>query len=148
MRNNGLTLLEILIALAIVGILATLVQTSYEQYRDRVNNAQSLADLQQIDHKIANFYSNNNRFPNNLGEVYASIPQDPWGNDYQYLNITTLNNKGKVRKDKNLVPINSDYDLYSMGKDGKSVSPLTAQASHDDIIRANNGSYFGIAEDY
>ncbi|MCP5251868.1 MAG: hypothetical protein H6939_09135 [Burkholderiales bacterium] len=46
------------------------------------------------------------------------------------------------------MPINSDYDLYSMGKDGASVSPLTAKASRDDIIRANNGRFIGRAADY
>ena len=55
---------------------------------------------------------------------------------------------GKKRKDKSLHPLNSDYDLYSMGPDGRSVSPLTAKASRDDIIRANNGGFIGVAEDY
>ncbi len=35
-----------------------------------------------------------------------------------------------------------------MGKDGKSASPLTAKISHDDIVRANNGAYFGLAANY
>ena len=47
-----------------------------------------------------------------------------------------------------MVPINSDFDLYSMGKDGKSQTPLTAKASHDDIIFANNGEYVGRASEY
>ena len=53
-----------------------------------------------------------------------------------------------VRKDHNLVPLNTDFDLYSMGPDGESASPLTAKASRDDIIRANNGSYIGTATNY
>jgi general secretion pathway protein G len=56
--------------------------------------------------------------------------------------------KGKWRKDRFLVPLNSDYDLYSMGKDGCTVAPITAKASHDDILRANNGSYVGLASKY
>ena len=48
-------------------------------------------------------------------------------------------------KDRFLVPINSDFDLYSMGKDGKSQMPLTAKDSRDDIIRANDGAYIGLA---
>jgi general secretion pathway protein G len=55
---------------------------------------------------------------------------------------------GKVRKDRFLVPINSTYDLYSMGADGRSVGPLTAAMSRDDIIRANDGAYVGLAEGY
>ena len=56
--------------------------------------------------------------------------------------------KGKPRKDRFLHPINSDYDLYSMGKDGESVEPLTAKKSHDDVIRANDGSFVGLAVEF
>jgi general secretion pathway protein G len=55
---------------------------------------------------------------------------------------------GQPRKDRFLVPINSDYDLYSMGPDGASTPPLTAKASHDDIIRASDGAYVGVAENF
>lgn len=56
--------------------------------------------------------------------------------------------KGKPRKERFLHPINSDYDLYSMGKDGESVEPLTAKKSHDDVIRANDGSFVGLAVEF
>jgi len=55
---------------------------------------------------------------------------------------------GGARKDRFLVPINSDFDLYSMGVDGESVGPLTAIKSHDDIIRANDGGYYGLASNF
>jgi general secretion pathway protein G len=47
-----------------------------------------------------------------------------------------------------MVPINTDYDLYSMGKDEASTAPLTARASLDDIVRANNGGFIGLAHKY
>ncbi len=53
-----------------------------------------------------------------------------------------------MRKDRFLVPLNSDFDLYSKGPDRKSVPPLTAEASRDDIIRANDGGYIGLASEY
>jgi general secretion pathway protein G len=56
-----------------------------------------------------------------------------------------MKGNGQARKDRFLVPLNDDYDLYSMGKDGTSSPPLTAKVSQDDIIRANNGSYVGLA---
>ena len=55
---------------------------------------------------------------------------------------------GQARKDRFLVPLNSDYDLYSAGKDGKSRPPLSAQMSQDDIVRANDGAYIGLASQY
>jgi general secretion pathway protein G len=52
---------------------------------------------------------------------------------------------GQPRKDRFLVPINTDFDLYSMGRDGESVPALTAAKSRDDVVRAANGSYIGLA---
>ena len=46
-----------------------------------------------------------------------------------------------------MVPVNSDFDLYSMGKDGASASPFTAKSSQDDIVRAFNGGYYGKVAD-
>ena len=40
------------------------------------------------------------------------------------------------------------FEVFSFGADGKSVAPLTAKASHDDIIRASNGGYYGYGENY
>jgi len=97
---------------------------------------------------IDKFFKDNGRFPDSLEEIYGEVSLDAWGNPYQYLNHDKAKGKGKLRKDKNLVPINSDYDLYSMGPDGKTASPLTASMSKDDIIRARNGLYVGVAEDY
>ena len=54
----------------------------------------------------------------------------------------------KPRKDRFLVPINSDYDLFSMGKDGESVAPLTAKASRDDVVRASDGAFIGLASNF
>jgi len=53
-----------------------------------------------------------------------------------------------ARKDRFLVPINSDFDLYSMGPDGESKPPLNAKSSRDDVIRAANGAFYGLAEKF
>jgi len=73
---------------------------------------------------------------------------DPWGNPYQYLNFDNVNGQGQKKKDKFLVPLNSTYDLYSMGKDGNTSTALTANASQDDIVRANDGAFVGLASQY
>jgi general secretion pathway protein G len=75
--------------------------------------------------------------------------KDPWGNPYEYLKIMGNGpGRGQCRKDKFLNPLNDDYDLYSKGRDGASQAPLTAQASHDDVVRASNGSFIGPALNY
>ena len=57
-------------------------------------------------------------------------------------------NKGQARKDHSLVPINSDFDLFSIGRDGQSAGALTAAASQDDIVRASDGAFVGLGRDY
>ena len=57
-------------------------------------------------------------------------------------------NQNAARKDKSLHPVNSDFDAYSVGPDGKSASPLTAQSSADDIIRGSNGGFYGLGRDF
>lgn len=148
-RYCGFTLVELLLALTISAILAAIALSSYSGYRARLDNQQAKNDILLIQLAIQRFYSANFNYPNQLSNLTDQIPlQDPWGNAYRYLNITTVRGNGQVRKDHNLVPLNTDYDLYSMGRDGRSVSPLTARASRDDIVRANNGAFIGLASDY
>jgi general secretion pathway protein G len=52
------------------------------------------------------------------------------------------------RKDKFLFPLNTDYDLFSLGPNGVTRPSLGETFSLDDVIRANDGGYFGLAADY
>lgn len=150
LKQAGFNILELLIVLALVGVLATIAYPSYTQHLNKGKNAIAASDIAAIAQAIERFYTAFNRFPDSLAEVGLNGLLDPWDNPYQYLRIYggDLKGKGKLRKDKSLVPVNSDFDLYSMGEDGSSVAPFTAKASRDDIVRANNGGYIGPAADY
>ncbi|MBX3617308.1 type II secretion system protein [Nitrosomonas sp.] len=149
--QRAFTLVELLVTIAIIGVLAAIAVPTYSDYIDKVKAIQAIVDIKHIEQLLESYQSSNGKFPPSLNEIGAQNLLDPWGNPYQYLNLSDPNIKGitgKARKDHNLVPINSDFDLYSMGKDGNSVSPLTAKASRDDIVRANNGRYIGLASKY
>ena len=149
-RQSGFQLIELLIALAVISVLAMVAIPSYSSYRDKVDNADAAADITTISQTIERYYSEYNHYPDSLADVRLDNLQDPWKHPYYYLRINGAGLKGKaaLRKDKNLVPINTDYDLYSSGKDGTTIAPLTAKTSQDDIVRANNGKYIGLAADY
>ena len=163
-----------MLVLGIIGILASIAVSSYSKYLYRAEITQVVVDMGAITRRIDLFRVEAGFFPATLEEIGADM-LDPWGNPYRYTRIdntgvpstgpgnsngqgqgqdqgsgggSDAGGVGQLRKDKNLVPINSDYDLFSMGRDGRSVSPLTAQPSRDDIVRANNGAYIGLAEKY
>jgi general secretion pathway protein G len=147
--RNGFTLLELMLSIGILGVLVAVALPAYGKYTDRVKTNQAIQDIALISVDINHYaVDNGNQYPATLSDVGRAGMLDPWGHPYQYLNLTTLHGHGQARKDHGLVPINTDFDLYSMGKDGASVSPLTAQASRDDIVRANNGTFIGLASDY
>ena len=145
----GITLIELILLAGILGMLLAVGIPVYNNYRDKAKNARAAADIVVIQFDLRMFTSvGSGQFPDNLETLGRGTIRDPWGNPYQYLNMATVKGLGGVRKDRFLVPLNSDYDLYSMGKDGRSKAPLTAKDSRDDIIRAGNGAFIGVAADF
>jgi general secretion pathway protein G len=141
-------LIELAIGMAIAAILAAIAFPYYQSYRQKLNVAIASRDIGVIYGRIERYITLYNTPPPDLVAVGEDQVLDPWGHPYQYLSFVGLKGKGQMRKDKNLVPINTQYDLYSMGADGQSKPPLTAAVSQDDVILANDGNYIGLASNY
>lgn len=146
--QRGLTLTEVLVAVGIIGILSAIVLPLYGESMDRSKVARASADINNISSKLQVWAIFSRRLPDTLAEANINDAIDPWGRPYQYLKIEGLKGKGDVRKDHKLNPINSDFDLYSMGKNGVSKTQISNKDSLDDVIRANNGGFVGRASDY
>ncbi len=154
-RNNtckrGFTLLELLLVVAILGVLGAIAMPIYSSYLTDSRNKSAIFEIRQLEIRLISYRYEGNQFPDQL-EMLGSVPLDPWGRPYQYTLIEgkPLSGPGRVtpRKNRSLHPLNSDYDLYSLGADGNTNLALTAGASHDDIIRANDGAYVGLAKFY
>ncbi len=148
---RGFSLLELLIALAVLAVLSAIAVPAYDEFAERARIGQAVADIGQIDMEIEKFLANNFTYPESLADLPNGAPADPWGRPYQYLQIRNNDEpglNGLLRKDRNLVPINSDYDLYSLGEDGDTRPPLTAPPSQDDVVRAGDGGFVGSADEF
>lgn len=148
--RSGFTIIELAVVITIMLLVVGIAVPSYQNHHYKALVAQAASDIKSLDVVITQYYADNTSFPDSLVDIGKAGMLDPWKNPYQYLRLSPLGPgaAGQVRKDKNLVPINADFDLYSMGKDGNSQPPLTAMASRDDIVRANDGRFVGPASDY
>ncbi|MDX1508709.1 MAG: prepilin-type N-terminal cleavage/methylation domain-containing protein [Woeseiaceae bacterium] len=149
-HSKGFGLLELLMALIIATLLISVAVPMYDRQIERAKVAAAIGDIGTISIEIDKFrLSNRDRVPDTLAELPIDIPMDPWGRPYVFLNIIDGDpDISAVRKDGSLNPLNTDYDLYSLGRDGDSKAPLNAPSSRDDIVRANDGAYIGLGEDF
>ena len=147
-KSKAFTLVEMSIALIIIGLFFMTFSPAALKMMESAKITTTSETIKEMQTDIDQFFKDNGRFPDSLEEVFGEVPLDEWGNPYQYLNMSKEKGNGKKRKDKNLVPINSDYDLYSMGPDGQTATPLTAAISQDDIVRGRDGGFVGLATEY
>jgi general secretion pathway protein G len=145
--RSGFTLIELLIVATIMGALAALAIPNFQRAAERARRVKAIGDITVIQQACQEYFLTNSIYPTSLAQVDWGGFVDPWGNPYRYLRVQGAS-PGQLRKDRFLVPINSDFDLYSSGPDGRSVAPLTAAASRDDIVRANDGGFVGVAQDF
>ncbi len=143
----GWTLVEMILVLAIFGTLTAIAQPSYRRWVDQARVARAIADIEAIQADLAGWEYLEGELPETLAEIDRGDLLDPWGNPYRYLRFEGAAS-GDMRKDRFLVPINSTYDLYSVGADGETSAPLTAKVSKDDVVRANDGAFIGVASTF
>jgi general secretion pathway protein G len=124
-REAGFTLIEIMVVIAIIGILATLIVPKIMGRPDEARATAAKHDVGTLVQAIKLYRLDIGRYPTTEQGVKAlvekpttepipanwkaggyldSVPKDPWGNPYQYSNPGT---RGEI-------------DVYSFGADGKS----------------------------
>ncbi len=155
----ALTIVELVIAMAIVVTLAGIGVPAYSKYRENSRIAQAIVEIRTLEQDILTHEGFAGRLPDSLAEVGRADLRDPWGYPYQYLSSYSGSWKTDHRKDAFLNPINPPYpknppyqvhsfDLFSLGRDGKTKDQLNNKDSQDDIVRAVNGGYVGLASEF
>jgi len=124
MRSAGFTLIEILVVMVILAILATVVVPRLMDAPDKARTTKAQQDISGIASALQLYRVDNGSYPSTEQNVEALIakpggepaannwksggyinklPRDPWDRPYQYLS------PGQ----------HGDFDLYSLGADGK-----------------------------
>lgn len=136
-----MTLVEILAVLSIMAMLSALGVPRYHELIEQARVARAIGDIEAIQAELIS-----DSLPDDLSHIGRASMLDPWGRPYVYNKFPPDRRvPAGARRDRFLVPINSDFDLYSTGKDGASNPPLQAQRSRDDIVRGNDGGFIGLA---
>jgi len=123
-KDAGFTLIEIMVVIAIIGILATMIVPKIMGRPDEARATAAKQDVGTIVQALKLYRLDIGRYPTTdqglkalvekptsepvpqnwkTGGYLESLPKDPWGNTYQYSNPGT----------------NSEIDVYSFGADGK-----------------------------
>jgi len=123
-RERGFTLIELMVVIVIIGLLATVVVINVLPSQDRAMTEKARADVALLEQALEMYrldvlsypsvdqglealvteptgISNSERY--RPGGYIKRLPEDPWGNPYQYVQ------PGE----------NGPFDLYSLGADGR-----------------------------
>lgn len=106
----GMTLIEIMVVVVILGILAAIVVPNFLDRPDQARVQRAKLDIKALEGAVNLYKLDNFRYPTTdeglgalVGKGIDKAPKDPWNNDYQYLSPGTK----------------SAFDIYSFGADGK-----------------------------
>ncbi len=146
--GGGFTLIELMIVIAILATIAGIAIPAYSVYIEKARITKAIAEITIIQEEILAFEAISESYPTTLAEIGFGNYLDPYGNPYQYVSTTSSNWNSEHRQDAMMNPLNQDFDLYSMGRDGDSKRPLNAKASRDDIVRAADGKFIGLAFEF
>jgi general secretion pathway protein G len=135
------------VALTAAGLLlASFAIPAFNGYVERSRVARAVSDIGTMSLQLYRWQQEKDGLPSNLAEAGLG-GDDPWGRPYVYRRAADAR-RTELRKDGAQAPLNSDFDLYSLGPDGESALALPAAPSRDDVIRARDGAYIGLAVNY
>lgn len=146
MTRRQRNLRNVLVVVAATLVVGSFAVPAFNGYLARSRVARAVSDIGMMSLKLHQYQRSGNGLPKTLAEAGLATV-DPWGRPYIYLRAADAS-RSQLRKDGELVPLNTDFDLYSIGPDGVSALALPAAPSRDDVVRAANGAFIGVAANY
>jgi len=144
--QRGIALAETLLSMAVLAIAANTVVSQISLQFDRHSIERAKDDIVQIESTIEKYRAIHHRLPDSLTQLGTRVPTDPWGRAYEY--VTSYRGGFAEQRTFDGLPINSEYDLYSRGSDGRTDPNLRTDTARDDIVRARDGAFVGPAIDF
>jgi general secretion pathway protein G len=91
-RENGFTLVELMVVLVIIGLLATIVIINVMPAVDRAATTKARADIATLEQAVEMYRLDNMRYPTGAeglqalvaGRYVPRLPDDPWHHPYRY----------------------------------------------------------------
>jgi general secretion pathway protein G len=144
--QHGFTLAESLIAMALLAFGADAIVGGISGQLERTRIERAKQEIGQIESAIEGYRSRHHELPGSLTDLGSAAPLDPWGHLYEYVNFDASGTVGQRNYDG--LPVNSEYDLYSRGPDGRTDADLWSETARDDVVRARDGSFVGSGADF
>ena len=122
-KQSGFTLLEVMVVVVILGVLASVVVPSLLGNKDKADQQKAITDIVALENALDMYKLDNSVYPTTDqgldalvskpsspeprnyrdGGYIKHLPNDPWGNDYQYLSPGD----------------NGTIDIFTLGADGQ-----------------------------
>jgi general secretion pathway protein G len=111
-REDGFTLVELMVVIVIIGLLATIVVINVLPAQDTARLRKAQADIATLEQGVEMYRLNRMTYPSGGDGLQALVsegfikrlPDDPWGNPYRY-----------AAPGRNGQP----FDIFSYGADGR-----------------------------
>jgi len=136
-----------LTAVVIIGILTAIVLSKSSQASDLANVQRAILDVGELQALIDDYAMTAGQWPASLAEIGKGEAKDPWEHNYRYRPFVD-GLPANARRDRFLVPLNTTYDLFSIGRDGLTSKNLARAEAQDDIVRCNDGGFVGLGSQY
>ena len=118
-QSNGFTLLELMIVMAIMGILITIAQPNLKQSIVKAKESVLKEDLFQMREAIDQFYADNGKYPQMLDELINSddrsrsylrdLPKDPFTGEANWITVSPADGE-----DGGVFDVHSASDLLAV----------------------------------